>query len=84
MPAMSLAFCFFFLFSVSTAFAEELTEIRIPHGHTLEQNFKLPQPHTYISPGDLPDSFHWGNVHGKSYLTRSLNQHIVCKVIDLI
>ncbi len=33
-------------------------------------------PYTYIDPNDLPDAFHWGDVHGVSYLTHSLNQHI--------
>ena len=25
---------------------------------------------------ELPESFNWGDVDGKSYLTKSLNQHI--------
>ena len=33
-------------------------------------------PHTYIEEATLPDSFSWGNVEGKSYLTHSLNQHV--------
>ena len=35
-----------------------------------------PLPHTYIESGDLPQSFNWADVDGKSYLTKSLNQHI--------
>jgi len=64
------------LFLPFTVFSEELSEIRTPHGHKVEQHFTLPLPSSYISAEDLPDSFHWGNVDGKSYLTKSLNQHI--------
>jgi len=33
-------------------------------------------PHSYIKEGDLPLSFSWDNVNGRSYLTHSLNQHL--------
>lgn len=35
-----------------------------------------PLPITYINPSDLPQSFSWNNVDGRSYLTHMLNQHI--------
>lgn len=35
-----------------------------------------PLPITYIDPSDLPQSFSWNDVDGKSYLTHMLNQHI--------
>ena len=38
---------------------------------------KSPLPHSYVSEEELPRDFSWGNVDGgRSYLTRSLNQHI--------
>ena len=45
-------------------------------GHTVENDYHLPLPHSYLNLEDLPKEFHWGNVEGFSYLTRSLNQHI--------
>jgi len=30
----------------------------------------------YIKEGDLPTSWDWRNISGKSFLTHSLNQHI--------
>lgn len=41
-----------------------------------QNKFHHPLPITYINPEELPDNFYWGNVTGKSYLTRILNQHI--------
>lgn len=35
---------------------------------------KSPLPHTYVAPGELPTDWFWGDVEGKSYLTRILNQ----------
>ena len=45
-------------------------------GHTVENDYQLPLPHTYIAEQDLPKDFHWGNVNGKSFLTRNRNQHL--------
>lgn len=45
-------------------------------GHTIEEDYSTPLPHTYLSPLDLPKSFTWRNIHGWSYITKSLNQHI--------
>ena len=44
--------------------------------HTVLENYSLPLPSSYIDAKSLPDSFHWGDVDGKSYLTRSMNQHV--------
>ena len=44
--------------------------------HTVRDDYTSPLPHTYIDTSSLPNSFHWGNVSGTSYLTHSLNQHI--------
>ncbi|CAB9496592.1 Cathepsin Z [Seminavis robusta] len=38
--------------------------------------YEEPLPYTYVSPSELPRSFSWGNIHGRSYLTRTLNQHL--------
>ena len=35
-----------------------------------------PLPYTYIQPESLPKNFYWGDVGGKSYTTRMLNQHL--------
>ena len=51
-------------------------EIRYLPGHTVENDYQLPLPHTYIAEEDLPVEFHWGNVNGVSYLTRNRNQHL--------
>lgn len=56
--------------------AEKFNEIKILDGHKKKHNIKSPLPHTYVPASDLPDSFTWGNVNGKSYLTHSLNQHL--------
>lgn len=45
-------------------------------GQTLPSKIASPLPYTYIAPSQLPKSFSWSNVKGKSYLTKSLNQHI--------
>lgn len=45
--------------------------------HTVEEDYHSPLPYTYLtSPDDLPSSFTWQNVNGKSHLTRTLNQHL--------
>jgi cathepsin X len=52
------------------------TEIVDLAGHTVEEDYHSPLPYTYLTPDDLPASFTWQNVNGKSYLTRTLNQHV--------
>jgi hypothetical protein len=41
-----------------------------------EDDYHSPLPITYIHPKDLPENFSWGDVDGRSYLTKNLNQHI--------
>jgi cathepsin X len=65
-------FLFLLVASMDTALAED----EIMSGHTVFNNYKNPLPHTYITPHQLPDEFNWGSVNGRSYITRSLNQHI--------
>lgn len=63
--------------------AQETTEIKrfseflhdLP-GHKVKEDWKTPQPHTYIDHDKLPTSFNWYNIDGVSYLTKQLNQHI--------
>jgi cathepsin X len=69
---MRLCSASLFLLVASTVVAEE----KILSGHTVFNNYKNPLPHTYVSPNELPDAFSWGNVNGRSYITKSLNQHI--------
>lgn len=64
------------LSSVCTvATAEYFSEIHIRED-AAHNNYVSALPHTYIGADELPDSFNWGDVNGKSYLTKSLNQHI--------
>lgn len=35
-----------------------------------------PQPSEYTADADVPKSFSWANVNGRSYVTKMLNQHI--------
>jgi cathepsin X len=55
--------------------ATSATELTFP-GDKQRQLIKSPLPHTYIDQDDIPKSFFWGNVSGRSYLTKTLNQHI--------
>jgi len=55
---------------------EYFNEIMISEDTVHNSFFQSPLPHTYIDVEDLPESFSWGDVDGKSYLTKSLNQHI--------
>lgn len=45
-------------------------------GHTKTNDYHSPLPHEYIEEGQLPESWDWRNVSGKSFVTHSLNQHI--------
>lgn len=62
--------------SLVSASAEYISEIKYLSGHKVFNDYKIPLPHTYIEEHELPDSFTWGDVDGKNYLTHSLNQHI--------
>jgi cathepsin X len=53
-----------------------VNEIRYLPGHTEENRYHSPLPHTYLKAEDLPDAFRWDAVNGTSYLTHKLNQHI--------
>ena len=44
--------------------------------HKVLNDYTSPLPYEYLEEDDLPESFNWGNVDGKSYLTKSLNQHL--------
>ena len=43
---------------------------------TVANDFSSPLPISYVNVKDLPPSFDWGNVGGRSFLTHSLNQHL--------
>lgn len=65
------------LLAVATASAsEQFNEIKILEGHTKRSSVISPLPHTYLLEEEIPDNWDWNNVDGKSYLTKSLNQHI--------
>lgn len=52
------------------------SEIKYLEDHTIENDYSLPLPYTYVKQEDLPESFNWSNVNGTSYLTCMLNQHL--------
>lgn len=62
------------LFSAGVS-AERYNEIKIRE-NAVHNSYEHALPHTYLQSTDLPDSYSWGNVDGKSYLTHSLNQHL--------
>ena len=69
-----LFLCFFtFIGSVAVALESELWD---DSDLEKQENFHSPLPFTYIDPKDLPDDFTWGDIGGRSFLTKSLNQHI--------
>ena len=43
---------------------------------TITDDYHSPLPISYVNPKDLPQSFDWGDVGGRSFLTHSLNQHL--------
>ncbi|CAM9666941.1 unnamed protein product [Ectocarpus sp. 4 AP-2014] len=45
-------------------------------GHTVTDKYASPLPHTYVPADDLPASFSWTDVGGRSFVTKNLNQHI--------
>jgi len=56
---------------------EYMNEIKIMEGHKKRSHIISPLPHTYlVQKEDIPDNWDWNNVDGKSFLTKSLNQHI--------
>jgi len=64
---------FFMIFSTN---GEYFSEIVIREDAIHNSFIQSPLPHTYIGSEELPESFNWGDVDGKSFLTKSLNQHI--------
>lgn len=52
-------------------------------GHTIEDDYSIPLPSSYINSRELPKSFSWRNVDGWSFLTKSVNQHIPVCIIFL-
>lgn len=56
--------------------ADFINEVVMPQGHTKTSNVVSPLPHTYLLKENVPDSWDWNNVDGKSYLTKMLNQHL--------
>lgn len=53
-----------------------INEFKVLEGHTTPDDFHSPLPHEYIAEEDLPESWDWRNISGRSLLTHSLNQHI--------
>ncbi|KAF2074007.1 hypothetical protein CYY_004683 [Polysphondylium violaceum] len=70
-----LTLAILFLVAVTGSFAHESCVRRIadPLSHT---NVKSPVPSEYLSVGDLPTSWDWRNVSGRSYVTITRNQHL--------
>jgi cathepsin X len=53
-----------------------IDDFKIMEGHKVLNDYTSPLPFEYIKEDELPKSFTWGDVNGKSYLTKSLNQHL--------
>ncbi|CAD7952777.1 unnamed protein product [Amoebophrya sp. A25] len=53
-----------------------LNEYRKMPGHTKTEHIISDRAHMKLLAEELPDSFSWDNVKGKSLLTKNLNQHI--------
>lgn len=73
---MTMLLYFTLAMALASAGHAQASEFKILEGHTVLNDYTSPLPYTYISDDDLPDSFTWADVNGKSYLTHSLNQHI--------
>jgi cathepsin X len=56
--------------------AERHNEISVMEGHTVFEVVESALPHTYVDKEELPQAFNWGDVKGRNYLTKNLNQHI--------
>lgn len=61
---------------ISSNFIVSSQDETLMPGHIRSEHIISPLPRDLLSPNELPKSFSWGNVNGKSYLSRSLNQHI--------
>jgi len=64
------------LFLVVSATAKNELENEIRRLGTVANDYHSPLPISYVNLRDLPASFDWGNVGGRSFLTHSLNQHL--------
>jgi hypothetical protein len=62
------------LFPLISAFATN--DYVVLQGHKIQNDYSSPLPHEYIAEEDLPEAFNWGDIEGRSYLTRMLNQHL--------
>ena len=62
--------------SLSIALDEDYSEIRYLSDHQVHESHVLPLPSTYVKSSDIPESFNWANINGKSYITASRNQHL--------
>jgi cathepsin X len=73
---LQVVFVLLALLSCSLDWADAQDDERIMPGHTRLEHVVSPLPYTYLSNEELPMALSWGNVNGRSYLTKSLNQHI--------
>lgn len=62
------------IFPLISAFAAN--DYVVLQGHKIQNDYSSPLPHEYIAEEDLPEAFNWGDIEGRSYLTRMLNQHL--------
>lgn len=52
------------------------SEFHHPKGHKKFEDYHHHLPHEYTEKHELPTNFNWGNIKGRSLLTKPLNQHI--------
>ena len=60
----------------TAATKKRFNEVKMMPGHDRREMVSSPRPHEYTDHASLPDNFSWANVEGKTFVTKSLNQHL--------
>jgi cathepsin X len=74
---MAMVFAFAaLLLMTSSANGQGLDKAYSVPRHVWIDTVKAPLPHTIVAEHELPVSFDWRNIDGRSYVTTDLNQHV--------